>query len=133
MRFLDTNILLRYLTRDDEEKASRSLALLRRVERNEEKVTTSPLVLFETVFTLGKYYGLSPQQIRERLVPLIQLRGMKLERSEIYVAALDLHAETGISFADCFNACFMRESGFDETYSFDHDLERLPGVRRIEP
>jgi predicted nucleic acid-binding protein len=28
LRFLDTNILLRYFTRDDEERASRALALL---------------------------------------------------------------------------------------------------------
>ena len=32
-RFLDTNILLRYLTRDDEEKDRACLALLLRVER----------------------------------------------------------------------------------------------------
>ena len=39
-RFLDTNILLRYLTRDDEAKAQQALALLRRVERDEEQVET---------------------------------------------------------------------------------------------
>ena len=54
-RFLDTNILLRYLTRDDEEKARRALALLLRVERGEEEVVTSPMVVFETIFTLQRY------------------------------------------------------------------------------
>src|SRR5207237_10782451 len=43
-RFLDTNILLRFLTRDDEGKATASLALLTRIEQGEEKVVTSPLV-----------------------------------------------------------------------------------------
>jgi len=49
--FLDTNILLRFLTRDDEQKAQQALDLLLRIERGEEKVITSPLVIFETIFT----------------------------------------------------------------------------------
>ncbi len=48
--FLDTNILLRFLTRDDEQKAQQALDLLLRIERGEEKVITSPLVIFETIF-----------------------------------------------------------------------------------
>ncbi len=38
VHFIDTNILLRYLTRDDEQKAQRALQLLIRVENGEEKV-----------------------------------------------------------------------------------------------
>jgi len=56
MRFIDTNLFLRYFTRDEEEKAQKVLALLKRVEKNEEKVTTSPLVIFETIFTLESFY-----------------------------------------------------------------------------
>jgi predicted nucleic acid-binding protein len=40
-RFLDTNVLLRYLTRDDERRALQALMLLSRVARGEEKVATS--------------------------------------------------------------------------------------------
>jgi predicted nucleic acid-binding protein len=55
-RFLDTNVLVHYLTRDDEQKAEAAFALLRRVEQGDEKVVTSPLVIFEVVFTLQKSY-----------------------------------------------------------------------------
>jgi len=47
MRFIDTNLFIRYFTRDEEEKAQRVLALLKRVEKGEEKITTSSLVIFE--------------------------------------------------------------------------------------
>ena len=64
-RFLDTNILLRYLTRDDPVKAEPALAVLVRVERGEEKVITSPLVIFETVFTLqGRNYRVPRDRIK---------------------------------------------------------------------
>ena len=58
-RFLDTNILVRLLTRDDEEKAARALLLIQRVESGDEKVITSPMVLFEAVFILQRRYGVS--------------------------------------------------------------------------
>ena len=41
-RFLDTNVILRYLTRDDEVKAQAALRLLLRAERGEERLATSP-------------------------------------------------------------------------------------------
>jgi aryl-alcohol dehydrogenase-like predicted oxidoreductase len=56
MRFLDTNILLRYFTKDDEAKAHKALVLLQRIERGEERVETSLSVIFETVFTLDNFY-----------------------------------------------------------------------------
>ena len=52
VRFLDTNILLRYLTGEDEQKASASFNLLLKAERGEELLVTSDLVIAETVFTL---------------------------------------------------------------------------------
>lgn len=43
MRFIDTNLFIRYFTRDDEEKAQKVLALLKRVERDKERITLSEL------------------------------------------------------------------------------------------
>jgi predicted nucleic acid-binding protein len=36
MRFIDTNVFLRYYTRDDEKKAEEVLRLLQKVEKNED-------------------------------------------------------------------------------------------------
>ena len=38
MRFIDTNLFIRYFTRDDEEKAQKVLALLKRVEKDKERI-----------------------------------------------------------------------------------------------
>jgi predicted nucleic-acid-binding protein len=133
MRFIDTHILLRYLTRDDEEKASCCLDLLKRVEKNSEKAITSPIVLFETIFTLESYYGIPRSELREMVTPIVDLRGLKLDMKEVFLEALDLYASTNLPFADCFNASFMRVNGIKELYSYDRDFDRLAGVLRIEP
>jgi predicted nucleic acid-binding protein len=132
-RFLDTNILLRYLTRDDEEKAEVALALLLRVERGEERVVTSPLVIFETVFTLEKSYRVARALIRERLEAIIGMRGLQLTNKQLYYQAFDLYVAKNISFADAFNAAFLKARELTEIYSWDADFDKIEGVSRIDP
>ena len=98
--FLDTNILLRYFTRDDEQKAQRALDLLIRVERGEEKIITSSLVIFETVFTLQRFYKVPRQRIKELILSIISLRGLHLPGKNVYYHAFDLYVTNNISFAD---------------------------------
>jgi len=133
MRFLDTNLLLRYFTRDDEEKAKAVLELLKRVERNEEKVLISPLVIFETVFTLQSYYKLSREEIKDLLMPILNLRGLKLDFRNIFEKALEAYSKMNISFVDIFNYYFMLEYKVNEIYSFDEDFDKMEGIKRIIP
>lgn len=132
-RFLDTNILLRYFTRDDEEKARRALALLTRVEQGEEKVMTSPMVIFDTVFTLQHRYQVPRSQIRELVSGIISLKGLQLPGKGLYYRALDLFADNNISFADAYNAAYMERQKVSEIYSWDADFDRLEGMTRLEP
>jgi predicted nucleic acid-binding protein len=132
-RFLDTNVLLRYLTRDDEDKARLALALLTRVERGEEKVVTSPLVIFETVFTLQKRYGFPKEQIRDAVSDLLSLRGLELPNKSLYARALELFATENIPFTDAHTAAYMQSHGLTEIYSWDTDFDHIPGIQRVEP
>jgi predicted nucleic acid-binding protein len=50
MDFLDTNVILRYLTRDDPVKAERCFELFQRLKRKEVKLVTSESVLAEVVY-----------------------------------------------------------------------------------
>lgn len=132
-RFLDTNILLRYFTQDDPDKANRTLALLTRVERGQERVHTSPMVIFETVFTLQHRYNMPRDLIRDALVDLISLRGLRLPGKGLSRDALERYAATTLSFADAYNAAYMKLRGLSDIYSWNTDFDRLPGITRREP
>jgi predicted nucleic acid-binding protein len=132
-RFLDTNVLIRYLTRDDEKKATAALALLRRIEEGAEKVVISPLVIFETVFTLQKSYQVSRTQIRDALADIISMRGVEIPTKPLYLHALDLYAEKVISFTDAYNAVYMESQHVSEIYSWDSDFDKIAGLTRVEP
>jgi len=133
MRFLDTNLLIHYFTRDDEGKAQKVLGLLKRVERNEERVITSSLVIFETVFTLQSFYKVSRKKIKKLVSPILELRGLKLLDKEIYQLALDIYVKKNISFADAFNAAFILKKEIKEIYSYDEDFDRIEEIRRMLP
>ena len=128
MRFLDTNILLRYFTREDEAKAHKALVLLQRIENGEEKVETSLPVIFETIFTLKKQYKMPIHRIREYLLPLLRSRGLKLQAKALCIAALHLFAERNISYA-----VYIQAKGITEVYSWDTDFDHIAGITRVEP
>lgn len=132
-RFLDTNILLRYFTRDDEEKAQKALVLLQRIEKGEERVETSLLVVFETVFTLQRHYHVTKPRIEELLLPILRLRSLHLPSKNLCIAALNFFAGHNISFADAFNTVYMKSGGLTEIYSFDTDFDKIEDITRIEP
>ncbi len=134
VRFLDTNILLRYFTRDDEKKAAQTLSLLTRVESGAEKVVTSPLVLFEVVFTLERSYAVPKARVAELVFPILGLRGLKLPNKTLWRMALRLYVEHSLDFADAYNASYMHALGISEIYSWDTDFDTIPGItRRLEP
>ena len=134
MRFLDTNVLVRYLTADDPEKAKASFGLLLRVERGEEAVMTSDIVIAETVYVLqSRTYGMSRERIRDLVEAIIELRGLRLPRKSLYARAFDLYCGSRISFADAYNVAYMERNGLHEIYSYDTDFDRVEGIGRVEP
>jgi len=116
-RFLDTNILIRYLTGDDPDKASLALALLDRVAEGTEQVVTTPLVIFETIFLLQRTYKLAKTDIREKITAILAVQGLQLAERALCLGALDYYVEQNISYADAYNAAWMRGEGIAEVYS----------------
>lgn len=132
-RFLDTDVLLRLLTRDDEEKARHALDLLLRVERGEERVVVSSLVVFELVFTLQSFYRIPRQQIADTVAPLLLLPGIELMEKRQFVRALEVYAGTTVSFTDACAVSTMEARGLHEIYGWDTVFDGLAGITRIEP
>src|SRR5207237_6248050 len=60
---LDTNVLVRFLVRDDEAQVERARRLLKRETGSGEAVMLSLLVLLETEWVLRSRYGLTKDEI----------------------------------------------------------------------
>lgn len=133
--FLDTNIILRYLLRDDEAKAKRCLALLERAEKREIQLQTSDLVIVEVVWVLESpsTYNLPRERIRDLLFLIIILPGVRLANKGIYGRIFELYLDQNIDFIDAYNAAYMEKQGLTQIYSYDTDFDRIESINRLEP
>lgn len=135
MKFLDANVILRYLTRDDPEKAGRCLELFQRVDQDQVELTTSESVIAEVVYVLSspRLYNLSPERIRDLMLPVLSLRGLKLLSRQLYCRALDIYATYHVDFEDALAVAHMEQQDITEMVSYDKHFDRVEGVKRIEP
>lgn len=135
MQFIDANVFLRHLTRDDPDKAAACLALFQKARRREVLLTTSEAVIAEVVYVLSSkaVYNLPRDQIRARLYPLLSLPGLKLPQRKTYLRALDLYASYPLDFEDALIVAHMERQGMAELISYDQGFDRIVGIRRLEP
>lgn len=96
-------------------------------------VRTADTVVFETVVTLQTHYRHRRSEIRDALLPLIELPGVILPRKRRWRQALDLYVSTKLSLADAFHAALMTDLGLDTIITFDRDFDMVPGIVRVEP
>lgn len=135
MRFVDTNIFLRHLLNDHPEQSPACFRLIQAIEQNQIQAWTTDLVVAELVFVLSskQLYQLSRQTIRDLLLPLIQLPGLKLPRKRLYHRIFELYTSRPIDFIDAYHAARIESQSPPELYSYDKDFDRVDGVRRLPP
>lgn len=134
-RFVDANIFIRFLTKDDLLKAEKCFRLFQEAERRKVLLITSKSILAEVVHILSSkaLYALSPKKIRELLEPVITLKGWKIKWKKEFLLALEIYAEKNIDFEDALAAAAMRTQEIETIYSYDRHFDRLNWVKRIEP
>jgi predicted nucleic acid-binding protein len=135
MKFLDANVILRYLTRDDLQKAENCYELFQKVKRGEIILTTCEAVIAEVIYVLSSniLYNLPRSEIYSLLLPIINLNGLKLNQKRLYVRALDIYASRNIDFEDALIFAHMEKQQIKEIYSYDRDFDKLTELRRLEP
>ena len=135
MQFVATNIFLRYLAEDDPAKTEACYKLFKKAEINQITLMTSEAVITEVVYVLAskRHYQLDQETIKDRLYPLLSLRGLKLLHRQVYLRALDLYALYRIDFEDCLTIVHMKRHQLNELYSYDRDFDQVPVIKRLEP
>jgi predicted nucleic acid-binding protein len=135
MKFLDSNVILRYLTRDDPKKAENCYELFQKVKRGEIELTTCEAVIAEVIYVLSSHslYNLPRDEIYSLLLPIINLYGLKLPQKRLYIRALDIYTSKNIDFEDALSFAHMEKRQIKEIYSYDSDFDKFEELKRLEP
>jgi len=124
---LDTNVLLRYLLRDDAAQAARAA---REIERDE-RFLIDGIVLCELAWVLETGYGFSRAEIEAALERILATAQFEIEAKDRALAALDDFKKSTADFSDCLIGRRNRSAGARETVTFDRSLKGLPGFRLL--
>lgn len=137
MKFLDTNVIIRYLTRDDEQKAEACYQLFRRVSTGDETLLTSETIIAEVTYVLSSNrapYHLSHNEIRVRLLPILMLRGLRMPQKQVCINALDIYGSSpSLDFEDALSVAHMQQQGITQIITYDRDFDQIPNIQRQEP
>jgi predicted nucleic-acid-binding protein len=126
MRAVDTNVLVRLVSRDDSRQVAAAEAFVSR------GAWVSHVVLVEAVWVLMSVYGLEAPAVATAVDMLLNHRDLSLQDSEAVAAALEQYrAKPSVSFSDCLVLEVARKAGHLPLGTFDRDLAKLDGAQRL--
>ncbi len=132
-KFVDTNVFLRYLTKDDPSKYERCKELFKKVLEGKMAISTSGMVIAELIWTLLSYYKVPKAEVIEKVSVILGTENLFVPDKDMLADALVLYARKNIDFIDAYNAVFMKYQALREIYSYDEDFETIEDIEREEP
>lgn len=126
MHAVDTNVLVRLVTGDDEKQEIVARAFVKN------GVWVSHVVLAETVWVLGGSYSLDHEQIAGVIDMLIDHASVTLQDAEVVERALELYRHRpSLGFSDCMVLEIARKAGHLPLGTFDRNLSKINGAERL--
>lgn len=125
---LDTNVIVRFLTQDDEVQSRLASRLFARLSR-EEPGFVSLVVLAEVGWVLARAYKASRPEMSTAVEGLLRSAELKVENAEAAWRALGVYqASKSAEFADALIAEIAALEGVSRTLTFDRGAASEAGM-----
>jgi predicted nucleic acid-binding protein len=126
MRAVDTNVLVRLVTRDDPRQVAAAEAFVAR------GAWVPHLVLAEAMWVLDAVYELGPAEVAKAVEMLLNHKELTLQDGDGVAAALaSFRKKPSLSFSDCLVLEIARKAGHLPLGTFDRELSKLDGAQRL--
>ena len=119
MKALDTNVLVRFLVRDDERQAETIYRIFKQAESDKEVFFVPLLVVLETVWVLESVYKIPRQDILDSVNELILMPILKFETQPAILNFISAARETKMDLSDLLIAHSAKFSGCECVLTFD--------------
>ena len=126
MRAVDTNVLVRLITRDDARQAASADAFVAR------GAWVSVLTLAEATWVLSAVYDRNAADVAVAVEMLLNHKDLTLQDADVVAAALDLfRSRPGLGFSDCLMLHLARKAGHLPLGTFDRALAKIEGAQKL--
>lgn len=122
--WLDTNVVVRFLTKEPAPLAQRANRLLAKAQAGEITLRVTPIIVAEMVWVLRTVYGREPGEIAAGLSALLRADGIAADQRDTLLEALDLMLAEHVAFPDAYVAVSARQAD-EPVCTFDADFKRL--------
>lgn len=119
MEALDTNILVRFLVKDDSVQATIVYEKFKAAERNKDILFIPLLVVLETIWVLESVYSVKRTEILQSLANLVLMPILQFESQKTIRAFISTAYEANTELSDLLIACSAQTSGCETVLTFD--------------
>ena len=124
MKALDTNVLIRFLVRDDEKQAQAVKKILVEVEKENGELFIPLSVTLEMLWVLSSVYEYPQEDIIRALETLLVTPVFKIEKHERISHLCRIAGKGDYDLADILIGLTSRDNGCDTTLTFDKKAVR---------
>jgi len=130
---IDTNLLIRFLTEDDPEKAKAVETLLGKAGKGEIRILIPSVVIAELVWVLKSFYDMQTGEISELVGAVLNTPGLDTQDKSILREALKTFERKGIDFVDAWILEFARDRNIKTVYTFDRKHFKDIDIKMASP
>jgi predicted nucleic-acid-binding protein len=126
MRALDTNVLVRLVTRDDRKQVAAAESFVSK------GAWVSTLVLMEATWVLTAVYELTHAEISTAIDMLLHHKNFTIQEPDSVAAALERYrSRPALGFSDCLILETARKAGHLPLGTLDRNLSKLDRAERL--
>jgi len=125
MKALDTNVLVRFLVKDDEPQAKAVYRIFKQTESKTEVLFVPTLVVLETVWVLDSVYEATRQEILDSIDELLLMPILEFEAQSAIRSFISSARENKTDLSDLLIAHCAKYSGCDSVITFDKRASRF--------
>ncbi len=130
--FVDTNVFLRFIIRDNESFFHKARDLFEKGESGKLKLETSDLVIAEIVWVLESHYVFSTPEIKAVIETVLETRNLKVANHSRVKEAIALYSAGKMDFIDACNIAYIKSKDLKKVATFDvKHFKNIEGVSNI--
>ena len=131
MKGVDTNVLVRYITKDDPAQERAASRFLDSARARAEPIFVNVIVLCELVWVLGRTYEYSRAEVAAVIGQVLTTEQIVVEDADLAWLALSDFRGSKADFADCLIGRKNLRLGCAATVTFDGRLKGLAGFATL--
>ncbi|MDO5623662.1 MAG: type II toxin-antitoxin system VapC family toxin [Pseudomonadota bacterium] len=128
MAALDTNILVRYLVRDDARQLALARGLMARAVRAGDTLFVPVTIVIELEWVLRASFGFAKPDILATMAALLSAAELSIESESAVEVALRLYEQGRADFADGVHVGLAWQAGEAPLWTFDKACAKLEGA-----